>query len=112
MNKRRRRCRKYVSDKPDISDSFFVTAINYAGRKRLIDKIIFICDDLDEANSLYHKLTQIPYLRHLVVTERKPTAFSIDKYRKNINKYRSGEYFVTIVNGETNKWNQLVKNMP
>lgn len=112
MNKKRR-CKKKklpIINKPDISDYLYVTAICRTHRRtRRINKLIFICRDLDEANHIYNQIIKLPTMKYVMVCQTRPYYFLPGKYFAGINQYISMHYSVQVIDHNTLSWSGTYK---
>lgn len=108
-----RRCKKKklpITNKPDLSNYLYVTAV-YRPRKRTrrINKLIFLCRDLDEANHVYKQISKLPTMKYVMVCETKPNYFVPGKYCAGINQYISMHYSVQLIDHNTLSWSDVYR---
>ena len=112
MNEKRRCERKKppIINKPDISDYLYVTATCRTHRRtRRINKLVFVCRDLDEANHIYNQISKLPTMKYVMVSQARPNYFLPGKYFAGITQYISTHYSVQVIDHNTLSWSETYK---
>jgi len=109
MNKKRR-CEKKkrpITNKPDLSNHLYVTAVYRTHKKtRRINKLIFMCRNMDEANHIYNQISKLPTMKYVMICQTKPDYFISGKYFAGIKKYISMHYSVQVIDHNTRSWSE------
>ena len=112
MNKKRHCERKKspVINNQDISNYLYVTAVYRTHRRtRRINKLVFVCRDLDEANHVYNQISKLPTMKYVMICQTKPDYFISGKYFAGIKKYISMHYSVQVIDHNTRSWSETHK---
>ena len=112
MNKKKRCERKKspIVNKPDISNYLYVTAVYRTHKKtRRINKLIFMCRNMDEANHIYNQISKLPTMKYVMICETQPNDFVPGKYFAGINQYISMHYSVQVIDHNTLSWSEIYK---
>ena len=70
MNKKRRceKKKRHITNKPDLSNHLYVTAVYRTHKRtRRINKLIFLCRDVGEANHVYNQISKLPTMKYVMI---------------------------------------------
>lgn len=110
MSKPCERKKSPIINKPDISNYLYVTAVCRTHKRTpRINKLIFLCRNLDEANHVYNQISRLPMMKYVMICETQPNYFVPGKYFAGITQYISMHYSVQVIDHNTLSWSGIYR---